>query len=224
MTSEKSAISVKPIKIHKAELYSTAVGPSGYPVGGLPEIALAGRSNVGKSSLINYLINRKGLAHTSGTPGKTQTLNFYCINDTFYFADLPGYGYAKSSKADRARWGRFIEAYLSARSELAGVILLVDLRHPPMESDKMMMEWLSHYRFPILVAGAKADKVSRGQWAGRITGIRKDFSLSGETPVVAVSSLSGPGKEEIWAWIGERIEERALIKDKTRILNAENNL
>jgi len=191
--------------IKKAEMYSAAVGPSGYPVAGLPEIAMAGRSNVGKSSLINALINRKNLARTSGAPGKTQTLNFYNINDTLYLVDLPGYGYAKSSKTDRARWGGFIEAYLSKRKELAGVIQLVDLRHPPMESDMTMIDWFKHYNFPILIAGTKADKLPRGQWAKQIKQLRLGFSLAEDAPVVAVSALSGLGKEDIWAWIGERI-------------------
>jgi len=150
--------------IKQAEFITSAVAPAQYPQENQPEFALAGRSNVGKSSLINRFINRKNLARTSGQPGKTQTLNFYHINQEWYFVDLPGYGYAKSSKEDRARWGKFIEQYLSKRTELAGVIQIVDLRHPPMASDQDMMEWLRHYGFPMAVVATKADKISKGNW------------------------------------------------------------
>ncbi|MCL1805510.1 MAG: ribosome biogenesis GTP-binding protein YihA/YsxC [Clostridiales bacterium] len=191
--------------IRKAEIYATAVGPTQYPAGGQPEIALAGRSNVGKSSLINTFINRKNLARTSSTPGKTRTINFYEVNDEWFFVDLPGYGYAKASKEDRARWGRFIETYLTGRRELAGMIQLVDMRHPPMDSDKTMAEWLLHYKIPLLVVGTKADKLSRGQWAGQVRQIRRELSLAEQTPVIAFSAVTGMGKEELGAWLEERL-------------------
>ena len=191
--------------IRKAEIFATAVGPSQYPGGGLPEVALAGRSNVGKSSLINAFLNRRNLARTSSSPGKTQTINFYGINDAWFFVDLPGYGYAKASKADRARWGKFIEAYLTGRRELAGMIQLVDMRHPPMESDKTMVDWLLHYQLPLLVVGTKADKLPRGRWAGQVKQIRRDLSLSEKIPVIAFSATTGMGKDELGTWLEERV-------------------
>ena len=191
--------------IRKAEIFATAVRPAQYPAAGLPEIALAGRSNVGKSSLINAFLNRKNLARTSSTPGKTQTINFYGINGAWFFVDLPGYGYANASKGDRARWGKFIETYLNGRRELAGMIQLVDLRHPPMDSDKAMTEWLLHYNMPVLVAGTKADKVSRGQWARQVKQIRQGLALTEKTPVIAFSAVTGLGKEELGAWLEERV-------------------
>ena len=191
--------------IRKADIYALAVGPAQYPASGLPEIAMAGRSNVGKSSMINAFLGRKNLARTSGTPGKTRTINFYEINEAWFFVDLPGYGYAKISKEERAKWGKFIEAYLTDRRELAGIIQLVDLRHPPMDSDKTMIEWLLHYNIPILVAGTKADKLSRGQWAKQIRQIRRDMALPEQTPVIPFSAVTGLGKEELEAWLIERL-------------------
>ena len=191
--------------IRKAEISATAVGPAQYPVGGKPEIALAGRSNVGKSSLINTFLNRKNLARTSSAPGKTRTINFYAVNEEWFFVDLPGYGYAKVSKEDRAVWGRFIEAYLTNRRELAGIIQLVDMRHPPMDSDRTMVDWLLHYRCPLFVAATKADKLPRGQWAGRIRQMRQCFSLPEETQVVAFSAVTGRGREELEGWLETRL-------------------
>jgi GTP-binding protein len=191
--------------IREADIYAMAVKPAQYPSAGLKEIALVGRSNVGKSSLINAFLQRKNLARTSNTPGKTQTLNFYAVNGAWFFVDLPGYGYARTSKEDRARWGKFIEAYLTGRKELAGVVQLVDLRHPPMESDKMMMDWLFHSPYPVLVAGTKADKLSRGQWGGQIAQIRRGLSLAEQIPVIAFSAATGQGKEELGAWLEKRL-------------------
>ena len=191
--------------IREAGIFALAVKPEQYPAGGLPEIALVGRSNVGKSSLINAFLGRKNLARTSSTPGKTQTLNFYGVNGEWFFVDLPGYGYAKVSKEDRARWGRFIETYLTRRKELAGIIQLVDLRHPPMESDGTMMAWLLHHRFPVLVAATKADKLPRGRLPGQVKQVRDGLSLPGDTPVIAFSAVSGLGKEELGAWLDERL-------------------
>ena len=191
--------------IKQAEIFATAVNKSQYPPGNRPEFALSGRSNVGKSSLINSFINRKNLARTSSQPGKTQTLNFYEINKEWFFVDLPGYGYAKSSKADRARWARFIETYLHDRDQLTGVIQLIDMRHPPMDSDRDMVEWLLTYEVPILVAATKADKLSRGHWPKQIKQIRQALSLPETVPVIAYSAVSGQGKEELGAWLEERI-------------------
>ena len=191
--------------IKEADIFGIAVKPEQYPSGGLPEIALAGRSNVGKSSMINAFLGRKNLARTSSTPGKTQTLNFYQVNGSWFFVDLPGYGYARASKEDRNRWEKFIEAYLSKRKELAGVIQLVDFRHPPMESDQMMMEWLKHYGFPVLVLGTKADKISRGQWAKHVRQLREGLELPEQTPAVVFSSVTGQGRDELGAWLAKRV-------------------
>ena len=191
--------------IKQAEIFATAVNKSQYPPGNRPEFALSGRSNVGKSSLIDSFINRKNLARTSSQPGKTQTLNFYEINKEWFFVDLPGYGYAKSSKADRARWARFIETYLHDRDQLTGVIQLIDMRHPPMDSDRDMVEWLLTYEVPILVAATKADKLSRGHWPKQIKQIRQALSLPETVPVIAYSAVSGQGKEELGAWLEERV-------------------
>ena len=138
--------------IKNAEFVISAVGPKQYPADHLPEIALAGRSNVGKSSLINKFVNRRSLARTSSKPGKTQTLNFYRINnDAFYFVDLPGYGFAQVSQAEKDKWAKFIDAYLTKRENLCGVIQLVDLRHPPTKDDVNMYEWLMHLHRDVLV-------------------------------------------------------------------------
>ena len=193
--------------IRQAELFATAGSPAQYPTGGRPEFALVGRSNVGKSSLINTFLNRNNLARTSGTPGKTRTLNFYRINEDWFFTDLPGYGYAKAAKTERAKWGKAIDEYLANRRELAGIIQLVDLRHPPMESDVTMIEWLLHYAYPVLVVGTKADKVPRGRWAGMIRQIRRGLTLPEDTRVIVHSSKTGMGKEELGTWLAERISD-----------------
>ena len=138
------------MKVTDAKITISAVGPKQYPRDVRPELALVGRSNVGKSSLINCLINRKSLARTSAKPGKTQTLNFYLINQSFYLVDLPGYGFAKVSKEIKAAWGRMIEHYLTERDNLRCVIQLVDLRHPPSAADILMFDWLKHYEIPLL--------------------------------------------------------------------------
>lgn len=197
--------------IKQAKLWISAVGPDQYPIEGKPEFALSGRSNVGKSSLINRFLNRKGLARTSSTPGKTQTLNFYEINESWFFVDLPGYGYAKTSKTERARWGRFIENYLNDRKELAGVIQLVDIRHDAMESDRDMIEWLQHYNVPMLVVATKGDKIARGHWAKHLKKLRQGLALQEETPLLAFSAQTGQGRDELVQWIEGKIEFYSTI-------------
>ena len=148
--------------IKNAEFVISAVGPKQYPTDGLPEIALAGRSNVGKSSMVNKFVNRKNLARTSSKPGKTQTLNYYRVNnDAFYFVDLPGYGFAQVSQAEKDKWAKFIDAYLTKRENLCGVIQLVDLRHPPSKDDINMYEWLMHMHKDVLVVATKCDKIPK---------------------------------------------------------------
>ena len=148
------------MQVHNVELTISAVRADQYPSGDQPEIAFVGRSNVGKSSLTNVLINRRNYAHTSSQPGKTQTLNFYHVEDQLYFVDVPGYGFAKVSKKERERFGRMIEAYLTKRQQLRGVVLLVDARHQPTDDDVTMYNYLKYYQLPTLVVGTKSDKLN----------------------------------------------------------------
>lgn len=189
------------MKVQNVELTISAVSPAQYPKEGFSEIALSGRSNVGKSSLINTLINRKGLARTSSQPGKTQTLNFYNIESELYFVDVPGYGYAKVSKKDREKWGQMIERYFSDRPVLRGVISLVDGRHEPTELDCQMIDFLHYYDLPILVCATKMDKIPRGKWNRTESQIRKKLALNPQDEIVLFSSVTKAGKEEVWNWV-----------------------
>lgn len=194
------------MNVTKAEFIISAVGPAQYPTDALPEIALAGRSNVGKSSLINRMINRKNLARTSSQPGKTQTLNYYRIQDKLYFVDLPGYGYAKVSKTERARWGQFIEDYLTKREEMKLLIHLIDLRHPPSSDDIRMYEWAKHIGLTVCVAATKADKISKGAWQKHARIIKQDLRFDPTDHFVIFSSETGMGKEELWAAIAQEVD------------------
>ncbi len=165
------------MKVHQAEIIISAVSPKQYPETQLPEIALAGRSNVGKSSFINTLIDRKNLARISGKPGKTQTLNFYLIENALHFVDVPGYGYAKVSKTERAKWGKMIETYLTTREQLRAVVSLVDLRHKPSQEDIQMYQFLKYYDIPVIVVATKADKIPRGKWNKHESEIKKHWIL-----------------------------------------------
>jgi GTP-binding protein len=186
------------MKVNEAHFIISAVGPGQYPKDALPEIALAGRSNVGKSSLINRLIQRKNLARTSSQPGKTQTLNYYLINTDLYFVDLPGYGYAKVSKSKREVWGKFIEDYLLKREELKLLLLLVDLRHPPSKDDIGMYEWLKHVDVPICVVATKADKIPKSKWQKHLKIIRDALIFDPSDSLILFSSETGLGKDELW--------------------------
>lgn len=176
----------------------SAVNKSQYPAEGIPEIALAGRSNVGKSSIINTLLNRRNFARTSQTPGKTRTINFYLINNEFYFVDLPGYGYAKIAKSEKEKWGGIMERYLESRQELCSIFLLVDIRHEPTADDKLMYEWIKHFGYNCVVIATKADKISRGQYQKHISIIRKKLQMESSEKVISVSSLKKTGVEELW--------------------------
>ncbi|WP_268913840.1 ribosome biogenesis GTP-binding protein YihA/YsxC [Lentilactobacillus sp. SPB1-3] len=191
--------------VHNVELTISAVEEKQYPKTNYPEIALVGRSNVGKSSLTNTLINRKSLAHTSGQPGKTQTLNFYNVEDKLFFVDVPGYGYAKASKSSREKWGRMIETYLSQRDQLKGVITLVDGRHEPSVDDVSMREWLNYYNIDVLTVATKMDKIVPGKWNKQESLIRKTLSMSQSDDLVLFSAVSKKGKDEVWNWIEERM-------------------
>ncbi|KPI46893.1 YihA family ribosome biogenesis GTP-binding protein [Clostridioides difficile] len=186
------------MKIRSSEITMSAVNKSQYPAEGIPEIALAGRSNVGKSSIINTLLNRRNFARTSQTPGKTRTINFYLINNEFYFVDLPGYGYAKIAKSEKEKWGGIMERYLESRQELCSIFLLVDIRHEPTADDKLMYEWIKHFGYNCVIIATKADKISRGQYQKHISIIRKKLQMESSEKVIPVSSLKKTGVEELW--------------------------
>ncbi|MGN7380710.1 MULTISPECIES: ribosome biogenesis GTP-binding protein YihA/YsxC [unclassified Paenibacillus] len=189
------------MKVKQAEFVISAVGPAQYPQDALPEIALAGRSNVGKSSLINRMIDRKNLARTSSKPGKTQTLNYYKINQDLYFVDLPGYGYAQVSKSMRAVWGKFIEQYILEREHLKLLLHLIDLRHPPTKDDQAMFEWLKYNELPVCVVTTKADKIPKGKWQKHVKIIREALRMDKTDELVLFSSETGQGKDELWSII-----------------------
>ena len=191
--------------IKKAELVAVAVKKDQYPNDDLPEIAFAGRSNVGKSSLLNLLVNRKNLARISGSPGKTRTINFYEINESFRIVDLPGYGYAKVSKSTSEGWGDMIERYLESRNGLLKVVQLVDIRHAPSDQDIQMYAYLKHYQLDGIVVATKADKVSRNELQKCVSIIRKTLNMSAEDKIIPVSALKRTGYEELLTEIDLRV-------------------
>ncbi len=186
------------MKVLSAEFVLSAKEPAHYPPAVLPEIAFAGRSNVGKSSLINTLVKRKGLARTSNTPGRTQEINFFTVNNRFAFIDLPGYGYAKVPEKIRRNWGPMIETYLRERQTLRLVVLILDIRRDPSDEDHQLIEWLQHYRLPFLIALTKIDKVSRNQLVQRQRQIGEDLGLASITQPVSFSAKTGVGKDLLW--------------------------
>ncbi|MCR5482596.1 MAG: ribosome biogenesis GTP-binding protein YihA/YsxC [Clostridia bacterium] len=185
------------MKIKKAELEAVAVKKQQYPPGDKKEIAFAGRSNVGKSSLLNLLTGRKSLARVSGAPGKTRTINFYNINDEFRIVDLPGYGYAKVSKAESEKWGEMMESYLQNREQLLAVVQLVDIRHMPSAQDIQMYDYLKHFGLDGIVVATKADKVSRNEMKKNIDMIRKTLAMTEKDVVIPVSALKRTGHESL---------------------------
>lgn len=195
------------MKIRSSEIVVSAIKKEQYPSEGLPEIALVGRSNVGKSSATNALLNRRNFARTSQTPGKTRTINFYKINEEFYFVDLPGYGYAKVAKSEKDKWGVIMERYLQDRDELCAIFLLVDIRHEPTNDDVMMYEWIKHFGYNCVVIATKADKISRGQYQKHISIIRKKLNLAKDEKVIPLSSSKKTGVEDVWNEIIAQYEE-----------------
>lgn len=194
------------MRINKSDLETVAVKRNQYPDQSLKEVAFAGRSNVGKSSLLNLLTGRKQLARVSGSPGKTRTINFYIINDEFRIVDLPGYGYAKVSKSVSAGWGDMMETYLENRPNLLKVIQLVDIRHAPSKQDAEMYNYLRHFGLDGIVVATKADKISRNQMAKQLKLIRQTLGLTSEDKVIPVSALKRTGHEELLDVIEELLE------------------
>ncbi|MGT2846021.1 ribosome biogenesis GTP-binding protein YihA/YsxC [Streptococcus massiliensis] len=186
------------LNTHNASLLLSAANKSHYPQDDLPEVALAGRSNVGKSSFINILLNRKNLARTSSKPGKTQLLNFYNIDDKLRFVDVPGYGYAKVSKTERAKWGRMIEEYLTSRDNLRAVVSLVDLRHDPSADDVQMYEFLKYYDIPVIIVATKADKIPRGKWNKHESAIKNKLDFDKNDDFIIFSAVDKTGLDQSW--------------------------
>lgn len=190
------------MKITGAEFIKSAFQESDWPVDGRPEVSFLGRSNVGKSSLINSLLQRKSLARTSNTPGRTQSINFFLINDAFHFVDLPGYGFAKVSKTTRSSWGKMAEEYLVQRDELKLSIQLIDSRHAPSQLDIQLHEWLVHHAKPHIVVATKADKLSANELTKQMRSITAQMAPS---QVIAYSSQTGKGRDQIWSEIARYI-------------------
>lgn len=194
------------MKAHKAEFRAAATSPSSIPPARLPEVAVAGRSNVGKSSLLNRLTGRKGLARTSRTPGCTRGLMFFDIDDRLTIVDLPGYGYASRSKTERTAWKKLVEHYLSSREELAGVLILVDVRRGPEEEEEELAEYLDSVGLPYALVATKADKLKRSALAQQLAKLRKAVD---PVPVVPTSSETGAGMDLVWRWIRAAVETEA---------------
>ncbi|WP_313561093.1 ribosome biogenesis GTP-binding protein YihA/YsxC [Ruminiclostridium cellobioparum] len=203
--------------VKKAEHVITAVKPNQYPSTGYPEIAFVGRSNVGKSSIINTLVNRKSLARVGGTPGKTRQINFYNVNDTFYLVDLPGYGFANVSKEMKASWENIIETYLYSRKEnnLKLIVLLVDIRHSPSKDDITMNQWIRGFGLNTLIIATKADKISRSQINLRVNDIKKVLQLSNTDKVLPFSSEKRIGIEAVWSEIDVNL--RKVLEDSLKL-------
>ena len=189
--------------IKNVSLYIVCGITSKLPETKRPEIAFAGKSNVGKSSLINALMNRKALARTSSQPGKTQTINFYNINEAMYLVDLPGYGYAKVSPSEKAKWGKMIEKYLHTSKDLKAVFLLVDIRHEPSANDKQMYDWILHNGYEPIIIATKLDKLKRSQVQKSIKAVREGLKLPKEGILIPFSAETKQGREEIWNLMDE---------------------
>ncbi len=193
--------------IQGCELAAVAVKPEQYPQDQLKEIAFVGRSNVGKSSLLNLLVNRKSLARVSGSPGKTRTINFYEINQSFRIVDLPGYGYSKVSRSISENWGAMIETYLKRRENLIQVVQLVDIRHKPSEQDILMYNWLVHYGYDGFVIASKADKISRNEIKKQLDLIRKTLKMKEDHILIPISSTKKTGYEQLLSEMDKLLEE-----------------
>lgn len=180
-----------------------------------PEVAFAGKSNVGKSSLINALMNRKSLARTSAQPGKTQTINYYNVNDAVYFVDLPGYGYAKASEEVKAKWGKMIEDYLHKSKQLKAVFLLIDIRHEPSGNDRIMYDWIVNQGYHPIIIATKLDKINRSQIQKQVKLIKTTLQVEPDTVIIPFSAETKQGREEIYDIIDAIIEQEALAYEVT---------
>lgn len=194
------------MNVNNVELTAVCGRKEQYPNTELPEVAFVGKSNVGKSSLINCMVNRKSLARTSQNPGKTRTINFYNVENILHFVDLPGYGYARAAKSEIAKWGKMIEEYLLERSQLKSIILLIDIRHEPSDNDKIMYDWLKHYGYKIIIVTTKSDKLKRSQINKHISIISKSLQLDKDDLLVPFSSETKDGREKLWDIIKNVIE------------------
>lgn len=195
--------------IRRVNLETVCGITSTLPDNKFPEIAFAGKSNVGKSSLINGLLNRKSLARTSATPGKTQTINFYNVNDELYLVDLPGYGYAKVSEAEKVKWGQLIERYLHNSKQLKAVFLLIDIRHEPSANDRMMYDWIVDMGYNPIIIATKLDKIKRSQIQKQMKLIKTTLNLVPGTVIIPFSATTKQGRDEIW----ELVENEFLVKE-----------
>ena len=200
------------MKIKNVELQIVCGITSKLPETDKVEIAFAGKSNVGKSSLINALMNRKALARTSATPGKTQTINFYNVNDVMYLVDLPGYGYAKVSEQEKIKWGQLIERYLNTSKQLKAVFLLIDIRHDPSANDKMMYEWIVSQGYHPIIIATKLDKLKRSQVAKHVKMIKEGLKLLPGTTVIPFSAETKQGREEIWELMDSYLQEEKEVE------------
>lgn len=206
------------MQVKQSSLKYIGTNFSHYPMDGKPEIAFAGKSNVGKSTLINAILGRRALARTSSQPGKTRTINFYDVNDMMYVVDLPGYGYAKAPKSEIAKWGEMIETYLERREELRAIILLIDIRHEPGKNDIMMYDWLKHYGYDIIIAATKSDKINRSQIQKQLSIIKKTLKLQPGDVLIPFSGEKKTGVEELWAEIEKFLpggEKAAAFEEET---------
>lgn len=197
--------------IKQVELETVCGVTSKLPENTLPEIAFAGKSNVGKSSLINALMNRKSLARTSSKPGKTQTINYYNINHAMYLVDLPGYGYTKIAESVKKQWGVMVEKYLHSSKQLKAVFLLIDIRHDPSDNDRMMYEWILHQGYEPVIIATKLDKLKRSQVQKHVQAIRMGLNLKPDAVVFPFSALNKQGREEIWEYM-----DTILAKEEDR--------
>ena len=200
------------MKIKNVELEIVCGITSKLPETDKVEVAFAGKSNVGKSSLINALMNRKALARTSATPGKTQTINFYNVNDVMYLVDLPGYGYAKVSEQEKIKWGQLIERYLHTSKQLKAVFLLIDIRHDPSANDKMMYEWIVSQGYHPIIIATKLDKLKRSQVAKHVKMIKEGLKLLHGTTVIPFSAETKQGREEIWELMDSYLQEETEVE------------
>ncbi|MCL2406294.1 MAG: ribosome biogenesis GTP-binding protein YihA/YsxC [Defluviitaleaceae bacterium] len=184
--------------INNVKLEATVVDKAAFPAGDLPEACLCGRSNVGKSSLVNTMVNRKSLARVSQNPGKTRTINFFNVEDRMRLVDLPGYGYAKTSKTESAKWGKMVEGYLKNRDSLRAITLLLDIRHAPNQNDRMMYDFVRHYNYDLIVVATKWDKIPKNKTQTHLNMLRKELALPGHVQVLPFSSHNKQGREELW--------------------------